>query len=182
MSPISIGDSPTPKRHFQSRGLGPATLLNRQRILSQHQLNMKRSHQSRFRAYLPSSGWHTDKFLTNNDHIHRLNIRRTSWLLWWASPRIMSDTVKPQNPQRTTVRLPHRWLFLLMQTIQPEGMWCDRQVNQKHVECDENSSDLHWTERRTNNDHIRRLNIRHTYWHNVGLTDLDIVKDYVQWV
>ena len=75
---ISVGYSPTPKRHFQSRGLGPATLLNRRRILSQYQLTMKGSHQSRFLAYLPSSGWHADKFLTNNDHIHHLNIRRTS--------------------------------------------------------------------------------------------------------
>ena len=49
-----------------------------------------------------------DKYLTNDDHIHCLNIRCTSWLLWWALPRIESHTVKPHNPQRTTVHLPPR--------------------------------------------------------------------------
>ena len=54
----------------------------------------------------------------------------TSWLLWWASPRIMSHTAKPHNLQTATVRLPPRWLFPLKQTIQPEGTWCDQRVNQ----------------------------------------------------
>ena len=58
-----------------------------------------------------------------------INVRGTSWLLWWASQRIMSDTVKPHNPQRTTVRLPPRRLFPQMQTIQPESTWCDRRIN-----------------------------------------------------
>ena len=111
--PISIGHSPTQKLHLQSRGLSPVTLSNIQRLHSQHQLNMKRSHLSGFQACLPSSGWHTDKYLTNDDHIRRLNIRHISWVLWWASPRIMSHTVKPHNPQRITVRLPPRQLFPL---------------------------------------------------------------------
>ena len=37
--------------------------------------------------------------------------------------------VKTHNLHRATFRLPPRQLFLLMQTIQPEGTWCDRQVN-----------------------------------------------------
>ena len=123
--PISIGHSPTPKRHLQSRGLGPATLSNRQRLHSQHQWTIKRSHLSGFRACLPSSGRHTDKYLTNDNHIRHLYIRRISWLLRWALPLIMSHTVKPHNPQITTVRLPPRRLFLLIQTIQPEGTLCD---------------------------------------------------------
>ena len=69
-----------PKHHLQSGVLGWATLSNRQTLHGQHQLNIKRSHLSGFRACLPSSGWHTDKYLTNDDHISRLNIRRTSKL------------------------------------------------------------------------------------------------------
>ena len=127
--PIPIGHIPTAKRHLQHRGLGPVTLSNRQRGYGQHQLNIKRSHRSGFWANLSSSGWHTDKYLTNDDHVRHLSIRRSSWLLWWASPRIMSHTVKPHNPHRTTIHLPLSQLFLLMQTIQPEGTWCDQREN-----------------------------------------------------
>ena len=102
----NIGHSPTPKQHLWSGGLGPVPLSNRQRLHGHHQLNIKQSHLNRFRVCLPSSGWHTDKYLTNGDHIRRLFIRRTSWVLCWASPRIMSHTVKPHNPHRTTIHLP----------------------------------------------------------------------------
>ena len=99
---ISIGHHPTPNRHLQPRGLGPATLSSRQRLYGhttttsilmpfsllkavvslvwsssvKHQTD--KSYRSGFRAYLPSSGWHTNKYLTNDDHICRLYIRRTS--------------------------------------------------------------------------------------------------------
>ena len=52
-----------------------------QRLHGQHQLNIKQRRLSRFRADLPSSGRHTDKYLTNDDHIRHLNIICTSWLL-----------------------------------------------------------------------------------------------------
>ena len=73
-----------PKLRLQHRGFGPVTLSKRQRLFSHHQLNIKRNQQSGFRAYLPSSGLYTNKYLTNDDHIRRL-YNKCDALVWTVS-------------------------------------------------------------------------------------------------
>ena len=73
--------SPTPKCHLQSGGLSPVvTLSNRQRLHSQHQLNINRSRLSGFWASSPSLWWclfYTKKRLKKLKHLNSLG--RAPW-------------------------------------------------------------------------------------------------------
>ena len=76
------------------------------------------------------SGWQMDGCslqIMRFYHVRR-NLRRCYIYIYFFF-FFMSHTIKPHNPQRTTIRLPPRRSFPLMQTIQPEGTWCRTMCN-----------------------------------------------------